>query len=123
MLWSDTCRGGLPVWEKASQQDHLTDADNQEDDGFSNGPEGNTGVEVFCPTASLGLTETEMCLVVNDRLQGLMDGNTSWFHLETKMEGKTIKKNKSFCQGMNWSTSKQTVDLHDYILYIILKLI
>lgn len=82
LLWSDTCSSGLLVREKASQQDHLTDADHQKDNGFSDGPERNTGVEVLCPTASLGLTEAEVCLVVDDRLQGLMDGHTGWFHLE-----------------------------------------
>lgn len=76
LLRSNACCSGLLVREEASQQDHLTDADHQKDDGFTDGPECNTGVEVFCPTASLGLTEAEVCLVVDDGLQGLMDGHT-----------------------------------------------
>lgn len=82
LLRSDTCRSGLLVWEEASQQNHLTDADYQKDNGFSNGPECNTGVEVLCPAASLGLTEAKVCLRVDDQLQGLMDGHASRFHLE-----------------------------------------
>lgn len=75
LLRSDTRCSGLLVREEASQQDHLTDADHQKNNGFSDGPERNTGVEVLCPTASLGLTEAEVSLVVDDRLQGLMDGH------------------------------------------------
>lgn len=75
LLRSDTCCSGLFVREETSQQDHLADADHQKDNGFSNGPERNTGVEVLCPTASLGLSEAEMRLVVDDRLQSLMDGH------------------------------------------------
>lgn len=82
LLWSDACCRGLLVREKASQENHLTDADHKQDDGFSNRPEGNAGVEVFSTTASLGFPETEVCLVVNDRLQSLVNGNTSRFHLE-----------------------------------------
>lgn len=76
LLRSDTCRGCLLVREEASQQDHLTDADHQKDDGFSNGPESNSSVEVLCTTSPLGLTETEVCLIVNDRFEGLVDGHT-----------------------------------------------
>lgn len=75
LLRSDACCSGLPVREEASQQDHLADADNQKDNGFSDRPERHTSVEVLCPAASLGLTEAEVCLVVDDRLQGLMDGH------------------------------------------------
>lgn len=75
LLRSDARCSGLLIREEASQQYHLTDADHQKDNGFSDGPECNTGVKVLCPTASLGLTETEVCLVVDDRLQGLMDGH------------------------------------------------
>lgn len=76
MLRSDACCGGLLVREEAPQQDHLTDADHQKDNGLSDGPESNTGVEVLRPTATLGLTEAEVSLVVDDRLQGLVDGHT-----------------------------------------------
>lgn len=82
LLRSDACCGGLLVRKEASQQDHLTDADHQEDNGFPDGPESNTGVEVLCPTTTLGLTEAEVCLVINDGLQGLVDGHTCRFHLE-----------------------------------------
>lgn len=44
LLWPDTCRRGLLVREEASQQDHLADADYQKDNGFSDGPESNTGI-------------------------------------------------------------------------------
>lgn len=82
MLWSNTCRGGLLVREEASQQHHLTDADHQKDNGLSDRPERHPSVEVLGPAASLGFTEAEVCLVVNDWLQGLMDGHTGWFHLK-----------------------------------------
>lgn len=76
LLGSDTCCGGLLVREEASQQDHLTDADHQKDNRFSNGPESNSSVEVLCTTAPLGLTEAEVCLIVNNRFEGLVDGHT-----------------------------------------------
>lgn len=77
LLRSDARCSGLLVREEASQQYHLTDADHQKDNGLSDGPECNTGVEVLRPTASLGLTEAEVSLVVDDRLQGFMDGHAS----------------------------------------------
>lgn len=76
LLRSNTCCSGLPIREEASQQDHLADANHKEDNGLPDGPECHSGVEVLCPAASLGLTEAEVCLVINDRLQGLMDGHT-----------------------------------------------
>lgn len=77
LLRSDTCCGGLPVREEASQQDHLTDADHQKYNGLADGPECNAGVEVLRPTAPLSLTKAEVSLVVDDRLQGLMDRHAS----------------------------------------------
>lgn len=76
-LRSDTCRGGLLIGEEASQEDYLADADHQQDEGLADGPERHAGVEVLGAAAALGFTQTEVRLVVDDRLQGLVDGHTS----------------------------------------------
>lgn len=95
LLRSDACGSSLPVREEASQQDHLTNADHQKYNGLADGPECNTSVEVLRPTASLCLTKAEVSLVVDDRLQGLMNRHASRFHLENvfrrKEEGQDIR--------------------------------
>lgn len=80
-LGSNSRRGGLPVREEAPQQNYLADADHQQNEGLSNGPESHSCVEVLGTAASLTLPQTEMCLIVNDRFQGLMNGHAGRLHL------------------------------------------
>lgn len=84
MLGSNTRGGGLPVRKEASQQDHLADADYQQNEGLPNGPESHSCVEVLGTAASLTLPQTEMCLIVNDRFQGLMNGHAGRLHLKQR---------------------------------------
>lgn len=90
LLRSDACGSSLPVREEASQQDHLTNADHQKYNGLADGPECNTSVEVLRPTASLCLTKAEVSLVVDDRLQGLMNRHASRFHLSESSDSVLI---------------------------------
>lgn len=90
LLRSNSRHGGLLVWEETSKQDHLADADHQKDNGLSDGPEGDTGVQVLRPTAPLGLAEAEVRLVVYDRLQGLMDWHAGWLHLSESSDSVLI---------------------------------
>lgn len=80
-LRTDTGSGGFAIREEAPQQNHLTDADHQQNDSLADGPEGHSGVKVLSPAAALSLSQTEMGLVVNHRLQCLMNGYACRFHL------------------------------------------
>lgn len=86
-LGSNSRRGGLPVREEAPQQNYLADADHQQNEGLSNGPESHSCVEVLGSAASLTLPQTEMCLIVNDRFQGLMNGHAGRLHLKQVFSG------------------------------------
>uniref|UniRef100_A0A0E9R3X4 Uncharacterized protein n=1 Tax=Anguilla anguilla TaxID=7936 RepID=A0A0E9R3X4_ANGAN len=57
-------------------------------------PEGHPRVEVFSPAAAPGLPETEVGLVVDDGLQGLVDGDAGRFHLGQSSHSVLIGKER-----------------------------
>lgn len=82
ILRSHASRGGFLVWEEAPEQNHLTDADHEEDEGLADGPEGHSSVEIFSSAAALSLSQPEVRLIVDHGFQGLVNGDAGRLHLK-----------------------------------------
>lgn len=70
--------------EEASEQHDLTDADDKQQDGFSDGPVGHPLEEMLCFCAVMCLSQPVPCLRVSHHLQDLMNGDARGLQLKVK---------------------------------------
>lgn len=81
---SGSCHGAFLVREEALKHHDLTDADDKQQDGFSDGPVGDALQQVLCFCAILCLSQPVPCLWVSHHLQDLMNGDARWLQLITE---------------------------------------
>ena len=83
--------------EEASEHQHLTNADYEQEDCLSNGPVGDAFQKILGFHAVLSFTETVPRLGVCYHLQDLMDGQTCRFHLKVHVCVCAHTNTKSYC--------------------------
>lgn len=94
-LWSNTGCCGSFIREEAFQEKYLPNTNNKKDDGFPDRPIGHSCVQILCSAAALRFPQAEVSLIIDDRLQSLMNWNTCRLHLEKQTNTHRWMKNPS----------------------------
>ena len=76
------CMPGLSFRKEATQNDHLTDASNEDNDGLSDGPVLHSLIYILGKRSALSLSQFVMGLVVGDDFQRLVKTEGRRLHLQ-----------------------------------------
>ena len=101
---SGGCYRAFLLTEEAFKQYYLTNTDDKQQDGFSDGPVGHPLQEVLCFRAVLCLSQPVPGLRVSHHLQDLMNGDARWLQLKAE------KLTTDYSREQKWLGAKHTVE-------------
>lgn len=92
---SGGCDGAFLLTEEALEQHDLTEADDKQQDGFSDGPVGDSLQEMLGFHAVVCLSEPVPRLRVGHHLQDLMDGDARWLQLKLQRSAEINQEHRN----------------------------
>lgn len=90
----------FPLTEEAPEQHDLTDADDEQQDGFSDGPVGHPLEEMLRFCAVMRLSQPLPCLRVSHHLQDLMNGGARRLQLQVERSARFNHEHSNIQRGV-----------------------